>query len=123
MTSNATDKSAKEAADILGYGGKLGINQASGADNEIYKYIAGLMEQYNTGYSFATGNTVLGSDNNRRFIFTDNEGDRTEGKSALWVAQTLAAAKALEELAGNAEAAGTMLQDMDTKIATNSKGD
>jgi hypothetical protein len=56
------------------------------------------MEHYNTGYSFATGNTVLGTDGNRRFIFTDKNGERSEEKSAKWVAQTLGAAKALEEL-------------------------
>jgi hypothetical protein len=64
-----------------------GISQASGADNAIYKEIAKKMSELGLGYGAATGNTVLGDDNNRRFIFIDETtGERTEEKSAQWVA-------------------------------------
>lgn len=117
MTSSAGQQKAQDAKEKLGYTGALGISKAGNSDNEIYRYIAQQMEHYNTGYSFATGNTVLGTDGNRRFIFTDKNGERSEEKSAKWVAQTLGAAKALEELQGNAEDASKTLDAMDANIA------
>ena len=124
MTSNGGSERARSAAKTLGLHedyGYEGIAQNSGASNEIYKEVARQLEEAGTGYRAATGNTVLGSDTNRRFIFEDSKGERTEEKSAEWVAQQLAAAQALKELSGSAEAAGTALTEMDTKIKERSK--
>jgi hypothetical protein len=86
MTSNANTDRAKDAAAAVKYTGATGINQASNANNAIYKEIAKrLAEATNNEYVAATGNTVLGNDDNRRFVF-DKGGQRIE-KSATWVAQ------------------------------------
>ena len=125
MTSDGGSERAKSAAKTLGLHedyGYEGISKGSEADNEIYQEVARQLKEAGTGYSAATGNTVLGKDTNRRFIFEDAKGERTEEKSAEWVAQQLAAAQALKELSGSAEAAGTALTEMDTKIKERSKG-
>ena len=93
-----------------------GISKASGADNEIYKEIARKLSESGSGLKAATGNTVLGTDSNRRFVFQDANGERVE-KSAEWVAQTIAAAEALKELQGSAQNAQNSLETMDEKIA------
>ena len=121
MTSNANSDKAINAAAKVKYGGATGINAASNASNAIYKEIANrLAEATNNEYVAATGNTVLGTDNNRRFIF-DKGGDRVE-KSASWVAQQIAAAEALKELNKSANEAAHALNNMDKRIAKFSKG-
>lgn len=101
----------------LGFTGSYGINKASNASNDIYQFLAKKLNEAGTGLSAATGNTVLGTDTNRRFIFQDANGEKTEEKTAEWVAQTIAAAEALKELQGNAEAASKTLDAMDANIA------
>ena len=116
MTSNANTDRAKDAAAVVKYTGATGINQASTASNAIYKEIAKrLAEATNNEYVATTGNTVLGNDDNRRFIF-DKGGERVE-KSAAWVAQQIAAAEALKELGNNAATAAASLNTMDQKLA------
>lgn len=120
ITDAENDISVETAKQKLGYTGPTGISKAADDSNKVYQYIAEQLEYYNTGYSAATGNTVQGADDNRKFIF-DYEGKQEE-KSAAWVARTLGAARALEELTKSAESAKNTLSDMDADIAKNSKG-
>jgi hypothetical protein len=93
MTDNEHDEiDEDDAAKKLGFNKETGISKSDGAESEVYRFIAQKMEDYNTGYKIATGNTVLGADDAREFIFTDAQGNKTEGKDAMWVATTLAAA-------------------------------
>jgi hypothetical protein len=62
-----------------------GISKADGADNAIYQDIARRLDNAGVGLSAATGNTVQGSDKNRKFVFLDTEGNRVT-KDAEWVA-------------------------------------
>ena len=97
-----------------------GISKASGHKNEIYQDIASRLEKVN-GWRAATGNTVLGSDNNRQFVFLDEKGER-QTKDAEWVAQQIAAAEALKELNGSAKDASKALSEMDHNIKNRTKG-
>lgn len=101
---------------LTDYTGELGISKASGSDNDVYQYIASEFEKYNLGYSARTGNTVLGSDTNRRFIFTDKDGNATEEKSAEWVAATLAAARVASEAEGISDNVGDYLSHLDSSV-------
>ena len=106
MTSDAGSKKATDAAAVLDYKGATGINQASRKDNDVYEYILkGLQEYAGLDWKAAEGNSVYGNDANRSFVFRDENGELTESKSAEWVAETIAAGRALAELteaAGNA---------------------
>ena len=94
-----------------------GINKASGGDNAVYLKAVEALQAAGYNWSAFTGNAVLGDDNNRRFIFTDENGEQTKEKSAAWVAETIAASLALAELTGNAEQAGAALASMENKVS------
>lgn len=101
----------------LGFTGDYGIAQNSGANNDIYKFLAKQLEQAGTGYSATTGNTVQGSDKNRTFVFQDAEGNKVT-KTADWVAETIATSIALQELGNSAEEAQASLNTMETQVSS-----
>lgn len=90
-----------EVKAATGWTGDLSNNvtksDSNGNNNEVYKFI--LQELRKAGYNWSadTDNAILGSDTNRRFNFRDAEGNLIEDKSAEWIAQTLAASKAMKE--------------------------
>lgn len=87
------------------------INKASGANNAIAKE---MLEEYNkaTGNNWSLDrNAVRGSDSNRTFAFLDEQGQLREF-TAKQVASTIAAAKALENLSGNAEKAAEVIGNL-----------
>lgn len=87
------------------------ISKASGANNTIAKE---MLEEYNkaTGNNWSLDrNAVRGSDSNRTFAFLDEQGQLREF-TAKQVATTIAAAKALENLSGNAEKAAEVLGNL-----------
>ena len=88
-----------------------GISKASGANNAIAKE---MLEEYNkaTGNNWSLDrNAVRGSDSNRTFAFLDEQGQLREF-TAQQVASTIAAAKALENLSGNAEKAAEVIGNL-----------
>ena len=92
-----------------------GISSTSGKDNAIYKDMAERLRKATGGeYTATTGNVVKGTDSNRRLVFSKN-GEKVE-KTASWIAQTIAAAEALEKLTNNAQTASDRLSEMDKKI-------
>lgn len=87
------------------------ISKASGANNAIAKE---MLEEYNkaTGNNWSLDrNAVRGSDSNRTFAFLDEQGQLREF-TAKQVASTIAAAKALENLSGNAEKAAEVIGNL-----------
>lgn len=87
------------------------ISKASGANNAIAKE---MLEEYNkaTGNNWSLDrNAVRGSDSNRTFAFLDEQGQLREF-TAKQVATTIAAAKALENLSGNAEKAAEVIGNL-----------
>ena len=113
MTSNAGSKKATDAAAVLDYEGATGINQGSRKKNEVYQYILeGLQDYAGLEWTAAEGNAVYGNDANRSFVFRDENGELTESKSAEWVAETIAAGRALAELSEAAGEAAISVEDI-----------
>lgn len=113
MTSDSGSKKATDAATVLDYKGATGINQASRKDNDVYEYILeGLQEYAGLNWKAAEGNSVYGNDANRSFVFRDENGELTESKSAEWVAETIAAGRALTELTEAASNAAISVEDV-----------
>lgn len=90
------------------------LSAGSNAGSAYYKELARRLSNATRGkYSAATGNTVLGWNNNRRFIFQDKNGEKTEEKSLDWVSSTIAASEAMEKLTNNADEASEALNNLD----------
>jgi hypothetical protein len=115
LTSNADEKI--DFGGDIGIKTSTGINKASEGDNSIYLEAVEALQAAGYNWTAFTGNAVLGNDNNRRFIFNDENGEQTKEKSATWVAETIAAAQALSELTGNAEQAGAALSGMEGRVS------
>jgi hypothetical protein len=104
-------KNYEEQTELLynKYAGKGNdVNKASGNKN---KTVVEMLADYNqaTGENYVMGqNAVRGSDTNRSFAFTDAEG-KEKVVSAKFVAETIAASKALEMMTGDAEKASEEL--------------
>ena len=112
MTSNA-GKKATDAAAVLDYKGTTGINQASANTNDVYEYIVeGLQTYAGLNWKAAGGNAILGTNANRSFVFRDENGKLTESRSAEWVAETIAAGRALTELTEAAGKAAISVEDI-----------
>lgn len=94
---------------------------ADNAGHANYQEIASRLNKATGGkYSAATGNTVLGTDDNRRFIFQDENGEKTEEKSEQWVANTIAAYEALQKHAEvSAEEAAKAFNKLENEIGEN----
>lgn len=112
MTSDAGDAKATTSKATLGYTGATGINKVSEKDNEVYQYILSELQKYGYNWTADTDNPVQGTDANRTLSFRDENGDLTD-KNAEWIAETLAAARALGELTGSAEEASNWLGNLD----------
>ena len=95
----------------------IGINAGSKETNAIYEAVLKELQAAGYNWTATTDNAIRGSDTNRRFVFTDENGKQTDELSVDWIAQEIAAAQALRELSDSAESAKTTLQDMDTTIA------
>lgn len=117
VTNQLTEEQQKLAQEIEDKLTGSGISQASGSGNKIYQDIANRLQEATNGqYRATTGNTVLGSDSNRRFIFEDANGERTEEKTAKWVAQTVAAYEAMEDVGVNAEKAQKAFEGLESEL-------
>ena len=117
VTNQLTEEQQKLAQEIEDKLTGSGISQASGSGNKIYQDIANRLQEATNGqYRATTGNTVLGSDSNRRFIFEDANGEKTEEKTAKWVAQTIAAYEAMEEVGVNAEEAQKAFEGLEAEL-------
>lgn len=93
-----------------------GISKASGSGNEIYKQIVKDLQKAGYNYDKVQGQkAVLGTDSNRSFTFTDENGQEVE-RTAEWVAETVAASKAMKELSGNAKKASEALTNLDKNV-------
>ena len=112
MTSNAGDAKATTSKATLGYTKETGINKWSESDNQVYQYILSELQKYGYNWTADTDNPVQGTDANRTLSFRDENGDLTD-KNAEWIAETLAAARALGELTGSAEEASNWLGNLD----------
>lgn len=89
------------------------LSKMSGSGNEVYKQILKDLKDAGYNYDLKKGQAaVKGTKNNRSFTFLDKEGSDVE-RSAEWVAQTVAANKALAEMTGNAKKASDALGDLD----------
>lgn len=92
------------------------IRKASGSGNKIYKQIVKDLQDAGYNYDKVQGQkAVLGTDSNRSFTFTDENGQEVE-KTAEWVAETVAASKAMKELSGNAKKASEALTNLDKNV-------
>ena len=89
-----------------------GINQASGSNNDIYQTILKDLRDAGYDYDAQKNNAVRGNDKNRSFAFLDKNGDEVI-RTAEWVAETVAASKALQNLEASAEEASTWLGNLD----------
>ena len=89
-----------------------GINQASGSNNDIYQAILKDLQDAGYNYDAQKSNAVRGNDKNRSFAFLDKNGDEVI-RTAEWVAETVAASKALQNLEASAEEASTWLGNLD----------
>lgn len=117
VTNQLTEEQQKLAQEIEDKLTGSGISQASGSGNKIYQDIANRLQEATNGqYRATTGNTVLGSDSNRRFIFEDANGEKTEEKTAKWVAQTVAAYEAMEDVGVNAEKAQKAFEGLEAEL-------
>ena len=114
MTSDANTDKAKDAKEVLEYEGATGISQASRKGNEVYQYVLKGLQEYAglKNWTAAEGNSVYGNDTNRSFVFRDENGELTESKSAEWVAEQIAAGRALAELAEAAGEAAISVEDI-----------
>lgn len=92
-----------------------GINKASGANNDIYEEALKDLQAAGYNYDKQKNNAVRGSDSNRSFAFLDEDGKEII-RSAEWVAQTVAASKALEEMEVSAEKAQQALSTLDSAV-------
>lgn len=94
---------------------------ASNAGSDYYQELASRLSKATGGkYSAATGNTVLGTDGNRRYIFQDENGEKTQEKSEAWVANTIAAYEAIEK---HAEMSLEQISNAFDKLENNLKED
>lgn len=117
VTNQLTEEQQKLAQEIEDDLTGSRISQASGSGNKVYQDIANRLQEATNGqYRATTGNTVLGSDSNRRFIFEDANGEKTEEKTAKWVAQTVAAYEAMEEVGVNAEKAQKAFEGLEAEL-------
>lgn len=117
VTNQATQQQTEIAQEITDKLTGQRISASSNSGNDIYKEIAQrLSEATNRQYRATTGNTVLGSDSNRRLIFEDASGEKTEEKSVAWVANTIAAYEALEKAGGNAEKAQSAFEGLEEEL-------
>ena len=117
VTNQATQQQTEIAQEITDKLTGQGISASSNSGNDIYKEIAQrLSKATNRQYRATTGNTVLGSDSNRRLIFEDASGEKTEEKSVAWVANTIAAYEALEKAGGNAEKAQSAFEGLEEEL-------
>lgn len=117
VTNQATQQQTEIAQEITDKLTGQGISASSNSGNDIYKEIAQrLSEATNGQYRATTGNTVLGSDSNRRLIFEDASGEKTEEKSVAWIANTIAAYEALEKAGGNAEKAQSAFEGLEEEL-------
>ena len=91
-----------------------GINKASGQDNAIYQQTIEDLKEAGYDYSQNT-NGVQGTDDNRYFTYLDEDGEVVK-RTAEWVAETVAASKALAELEGIAENAAEALANMENIV-------
>lgn len=90
-----------------------GINKASNENNAIYQQA--LEDLKAAGYDYdKTKNGVWGTDSNRYFVF--NKDGEDVKRSAEWVAQTVAASKALAELENIAIDASAALMEMEKTV-------
>ena len=89
-----------------------GINKASGANNDIYQAILKDLQDAGYDYDAQKSNAVRGNDKNRSFAFLDENGEEVI-RTAEWVAETVAASKALQDLEASAEEASTWLGNLD----------
>ena len=93
------------------------LSKASNAGDDYYQELADRLNKATSGqYSAATGNTVLGTDTNRRFIFADENGEETEEKSLEWVASTIAAYEALQQAGSTAEEIATAFNNLEDSV-------
>lgn len=92
-----------------------GLTRFSGRKNDNYKTI--LEDLQAAGYNWTAGNknVVRGGKGNRELYFKD-ENDEEVHKSEDWIAQTVAANKALAEMTGNAEKASKALNTLDQNV-------
>ena len=89
-----------------------GINKVSGANNDIYQTILKDLRDAGYDYDAQKSNAVRGNDKNRSFAFLDENGEEVI-RTAEWVAETVAASKALQDLEASAEEASTWLGNLD----------
>ena len=92
-----------------------GINKTSGANNDIYKTILKDLNDAGYDYDAQKSNAVRGTDANRSFAFLDKDGNEVI-RTAEWVAETVAASKALANLSINAETASGWLGNLDENV-------
>ena len=89
-----------------------GINKVSGANNKIYQEILADLQAAGYEYDAQKNNAVRGNDKNRSFAFLDENGEEVI-RTAEWVAETVAASKALQGLEASAQEASTWLGNLD----------
>lgn len=87
---------------------KVGINQASDSNNEVYQYILGRLKDAGYDVSAQTSNAVRGTDNNRSLAFLDSDGKEVVYNSTQ-IGEMLAAADALDKMGESAEKAKNLL--------------
>ena len=118
MTANMLASETKRIANELldKYTGD-GIAQNSQDDNEIYQEILKGLKEAGYDYDAWTQNEVRGTDSDRSFAFSDANGKEVI-RTAEWVANTIAASKALQDLGQSAQKASEFLGKIEGKIGT-----